>query len=139
MEIDMKTLLLIIFIVIIYATFLSKKSFIKYKLFSDRSEKLYYKKLAMGKSKYQALKDISMARHPELSEDVHEALAKKFDDINALINFIWKGLEGHLLNKKEFTDENALKLINAARVVQKGYYDYRVIIDSTENNNDNNA
>lgn len=138
----MKTILILIFIIatIIYVIFFRKRGFIRFKLFWDRSEKLYNHKLATGIPHHQALKEISMARHPELSEPVHEAMINKFDDINALINFIWWGLEKHLLfYKKEFIDKNALKLINSGRVIQKGYYDYRVIIDSEKDSNGNSA
>lgn len=45
-----------------------------------------------------------------------------------LTNFLYWGIEGHLLTKQEFTDKNALTLIEAGRVVIQGWK-YRVIID----------
>lgn len=133
MGVIMKLIILIIFIgiSILYLVFFRKRGFIQFKLFWDRSERLYNQKVTMGTSPHQALKEISIERHPELSEHVHSIMVRKFDDINVLINFIWFGLEKHLsFYKKEFTDENALNLVNGGRVIQKAPNHYIVVINS---------
>lgn len=74
---------------------------------------------------------MSKTRHPELGDVVHEKLASKFNELGALINFIYWGIEVHLLMKQEFTDENALALIEAGRVILQGRK-YNVIIDKNK-------
>lgn len=93
--------------------------------------KLYLKYVQRGFDNFSALKEISRIRHPELSDVVHEKLAFKFNDLEALINFIYWGIEGHLLTKPELTDENALTLIEAGRVVLQGRT-YKVTIDKNK-------
>ena len=80
-------------------------------------DKQYAKYIQIGFDNISALKEISKNRHPELSDIVHERLVSKFSEFEALIQFIYWGIEVYLREKQEFTDENALALIDAGRVV----------------------
>ena len=84
---------------------------------------LYLKYVERGLDNHSALSKVSKFRHPELSDMVHEKLASQFNDLGSLMSFVYGGLEIHLLTKREFTDKNALALIEASKVVlDKGRY-----------------
>lgn len=124
----MEFLLYILVALVLFAVVFGPKSLLRFYLYTKRMRKLYLKYVQRGFDNFSALKEISRIRHPELSDAVHEKLASKFDELGALINFIYWGIEGHLLTKQELTDENALELIHAGNVVQEGYK-YRVNVD----------
>lgn len=109
------------------------KSLLRYFLYCRRMRKLYFKYYAeSGFDNGSALTKTSKARHPELSDQVHQELALKFNELGALTNFIYWGLEADLSTKfdsvRELTDETALALVRAGSVVLDGYR-YRVKID----------
>lgn len=124
----MEFLLYVFVAVILYAIFFSPKSFLKYFIYSEKMRRLYIKYIHRGFDNLSALKEISKNRHPELSEVIHEKMASKFDELGALIHFIYWGIELHPLTEQEFTDENVLTLIEAGRVVLQGKK-YSVFID----------
>ena len=124
----MEFLLYILVALVLFVLLFGPKSLLKYYFYSEKMRKLYLNYIQRGFDNLSALKEISKIRHPELSDAVHEKLAFKFDDLGALINFIYWGIESHLLTKQELTDEYALTLIEAGRVMLQGGK-YRVIID----------
>ncbi len=127
----MQFLLYVLVLVILFALVFGSKSLLRFYLYSRKMWKLYSKYMKRGFDNLSALRKISKIRHPELSDQVHEELASKFDEEGALINFIYWGLEGQFLTKQELNDKKALALIHAGSVVQKGYR-YRVKIDTTK-------
>ena len=127
----MEFLLYILVALILYVFVFGPKSFLRFYFYSEKMRRLYLEYVKKGFDNLSALKEISKVRHPELSDVVHEKLAFKFDEHGALINFIYWGIERHLLTKQEFTDENALTLIEAGKVVLLGR-NYRVIIDKNK-------
>jgi len=132
----------VLFLLGLFVLVFGPKSFLKYLLYCRKMKNLYLKYIKRGFDNHSALKEISKIRHPELSDTVHEKLVSKFDDLGALIAFIYGGIEIHLLTKRELTDENVLALIEAGRVVLQGQK-YSVIIDkdkipSTQGKEDGN-
>jgi len=127
----MEFLLYVLIALILFVLVLGPKSFLKYYFYSEKMRKLYLKYIQRGLDNHSALKEISKIRHPELSDVVHEKISSKFDELGALINFIYWGIEGPLLMKQELTDGNALTLIEAGRVVLQGRK-YSVFIDKNK-------
>ncbi len=58
---------------------------------------------------------------------MHERMISKFNTIESLLNFVYWGLEVYI-DKRNLTDENALRLIDASEVVVEGQK-YSVIVD----------
>jgi hypothetical protein len=127
----MEILLYLFIAMVLFALVFGPKSFLKYYFYSEKMRNLYLKYVQRGFDNFTALKEISKIRHPELGNTVHEKLASKFDEFGALTNFIYWGIEGNILEKQGFTDENALALIEAGSVVVQGRK-YSVIIDENK-------
>jgi len=104
------------------------RSFLRYYLYTRRMFRLYEGfRFGAGLSNFEALKEISRMRHPELNVHVHERMISKFNTIESLLNFVYWGLEVYI-DKRNLTDENALRLIDASEVVVEGQK-YSVIVD----------
>lgn len=108
---------------LVFTFVIGPKSLLRFSLYARRMWKLYEQNVVKGYDNFHALVEVAKARHPELSDTIHERLVTKFNELGALINFIYWGLEEGITSKGQLTDERAQAIIESGRVeLQRGGY-----------------